>query len=111
MGKHLAMGAHGGVRGSQVAIFESTLAAVTDGSYIQELYPNLCSAAFVIECSKGCSRVVGAFLATLLAANAYRGELLGLMSIHLILLSVNKIKPTLDMTRRRMESVHKGGRF
>jgi hypothetical protein len=28
-------------------------------------------------------------------ANAYRGELLGLMAIHLLLLSVNKIYPTL----------------
>ena len=28
-------------------------------------------------------------------ANAYQGELLGLMAIHLILLSVNKINPTL----------------
>jgi hypothetical protein len=34
-------------------------------------------------------------LEALLAANSYRGELLGLMAIHLILLSVNKIKPTL----------------
>jgi hypothetical protein len=35
------------------AIQDSTLVTVTDGSYIRELYPNLCSAAFVIECAKG----------------------------------------------------------
>ena len=35
-----------------------TLVAVTDGSYIKERYPHLCSAAFILECSKeagGCS--------------------------------------------------------
>jgi hypothetical protein len=40
-------------------------------------------------------RVYGSFSETLLAANAYRGELLGLMAIHLILLSVNKLHPEL----------------
>ncbi len=37
----------------------------------------------------------GLFLEALLVANAYRGELLGLMAIHLILLSINKICPQL----------------
>ena len=55
-----------------------------------ERYPNLCSAAFVLECSKGCGQIVGSFLERMDEANAYRGELLGLMAIHLILLSVNK---------------------
>ncbi len=31
---------------------DGTLVAVTDGSYIHKLYPNLCSAAFVMECAK-----------------------------------------------------------
>jgi hypothetical protein len=35
--------------------------------------------------------IVGTFSEALLVANAYRGELLGLMAIHLILLCVNKI--------------------
>jgi hypothetical protein len=34
------------------AIRDSTLVAVTDGSYTRELYPNLCSAALVLECEK-----------------------------------------------------------
>ena len=69
--------------------------AVTDGSYIRELYPNLCSAAFVLECAKGRGQIVGSFSERLDMANAYQGELLGLMVIHLLLLSVNKIHPTL----------------
>jgi hypothetical protein len=52
-------------------------------------------AAIVLECSKGHSRVVGSFSEALLVANAYRGELLSLMAIHLILLSINKIHKNL----------------
>jgi hypothetical protein len=73
------------------AIQDGSLLAVTDGSYIREQYPNLCSAAFVLECKKGQGRLTGSFLETLQVANAYRGELLGLMAIHLILLSADKI--------------------
>jgi hypothetical protein len=39
--------------------------------------------------------VVGSFLEVLLVANAYRGELLGLLAIQLILLSINKIHQNL----------------
>jgi hypothetical protein len=81
------------VSGGKSWIHESidSLVAVTDGSYIREIYPNLCSAAFVMECSKGRGRIVGSLLEALSVANAYRGELLGLLAIHLILLSVNKL--------------------
>ena len=72
------------------SIADDSLVAVGDESYIREIYPNLCSAAFVMECSKGQGRIVGSFSEALLVANAYRGELLGLLAIHLILLSINK---------------------
>ena len=39
------------------AIEDNSLMAVTDGSFIRELYPDLCSAAFILECTKG--RVLG----------------------------------------------------
>jgi hypothetical protein len=42
-----------GVNWLQDAIREGTLVAVTDESNICELYPNLCSTAFVLECAKG----------------------------------------------------------
>jgi hypothetical protein len=90
--EHMAV--YGGFKWLEHAISADTLVAVMDGSYIREIYPNLCSAAFVLECSKGRGRVFGSFLEALLVANAYRGELLGLMAIHLILLSINKINPT-----------------
>ena len=81
----------GGTSWIHGSIADGSLVAVTDGSYIREIYPNLCSAAFVLECSKGQGQIMGAILEALLVANAYRGELLRLMAIHLILLSVNKL--------------------
>lgn len=78
------------------AIRDNSLIAVTDGSYIKELLPNVNSAAFVLVCSKGRGRLIGAFPEQTMAACAYRGELLGLLAIHLLLLSINKVNPTLD---------------
>ena len=59
--------------------------------YIRELYPDICSASFVLECSQGRGRIIGDFADYSNAANAYRVELLGLLAIHLILLAVNKV--------------------
>ena len=77
------------------AISEKCLLAVTDGSYIKEHYPDLCSAAFILECSKGRGRLVGSFAEASVSANAYRGELLGLMAVHLLLLAVETTSPGL----------------
>ena len=78
------------------AIKDRTCLAVTDGTYMKEIYPDLCSAAFVLECSKGRGNIFGSFPEQLVAAGAYQGEILGLMAIHLILLAVNKVSPTLQ---------------
>jgi len=77
------------------AIREGTCVAVTDGSYIKELYGDVCSCAFVLECTRGRGRVLGSFPEQSLRACAYRGELLGLMALHLILLAANKVDATL----------------
>jgi hypothetical protein len=77
------------------AIREGTCVAVTDGSYIRELYPDMCSCAFILECSQGRGRIFGSFAENSSRACAYRGELLGLMAIHLILLAANKLVPDL----------------
>jgi hypothetical protein len=44
----------GGVSWLHNSITDGLLITVTDGSYIRERFPNLCSAAFVLECSNGC---------------------------------------------------------
>jgi hypothetical protein len=52
-------------------------------SSIKEKYPDLCSAAFILECSQGRGRVMGKFSEQTIAACAYRGELLGLLAKHI----------------------------
>jgi hypothetical protein len=81
----------GGVTWVNESIALGTLVAVMDGSYIWEQFPELCLAAFVLECITGRGRLVGLFSESLMVANAYRGELSGLMAIHLILLNIQKI--------------------
>ena len=75
---------------------DRTCLDVTNGSYMKELYPDLCSAAFVLECSKDGGGDFGSFPEQSVAAGAYQGDLLGLMEIHLVLLAVNKVSPTLQ---------------
>ena len=79
----------------EASIAAGTCVAVTDGSYIKEYYPNICSAAFVIKCTEGRGRIFGSFPEQTMTACAHRGELLGLMAIHLILLAANKVNPNL----------------
>jgi hypothetical protein len=74
------------------AIKDKTLIAVTDGSYMNNMYPSMNSCAFILECTKGRGRLSGGSPELLKAAGAYRGELLGLLAIHLILLAINTIK-------------------
>ena len=80
----------------EVSIAENTCMAVTDGSYMKEVYPFLNSAAFVFECTRGRGRIVGSFVERTPEAGSYRGELLGLMAIHLILKGVNEFNPMLQ---------------
>ncbi len=47
------MSIEGGTDWIAQAITAGSLVAVTDGSYIQQLYPRSCSAAFVLECTQG----------------------------------------------------------
>ncbi len=51
----------GGTEWVANAIQDRLLAAVMDGSYIRQLYPHLCSAAFVLECANGHGRIIGSF--------------------------------------------------
>jgi hypothetical protein len=68
---------------------------VADGSYMPQIQTDLCSTAFFFECTVGHGRLVGSFADFLTASNAYRGKLLGLMAVHLILLVINELDPTL----------------
>lgn len=78
------------------AIADGTCLAVADGSFIREEYTDVCSAAFVIKCTAGRGRIIGSFPEQSTAACSYRGELLGLMAIHLLLLAANRLSPSLS---------------
>ena len=58
-------------------------------------YPNVNSCAFILECLQGHGLLMGGFLEQTMAVCSYRGKLLELMAIHLILLSVTRITPEL----------------
>ena len=77
------------------AIQDNSLVAVTDGSYMRDKFPTMNSWAFILECTKGRGRLMGDFLEQIIAACSYRGELIGLLAIHLILLSVSRVAPEL----------------
>jgi hypothetical protein len=85
----------GGTEWLSQAVEGGTFIAVRDGSYIWEHFSNLCSMAFILECTCGGGGVVGAFPEALTEANIFHGELLGLISIHLLLLAVNTVSPGL----------------
>ncbi len=78
------------------SIAANTCITVTDGSYMKSLYPNVHLAAFVLECNRGGGRLWGSFPEASKHTCSYRGELIGLVAIHLILLlSTNKVNNNL----------------
>jgi hypothetical protein len=77
------------------AVRTGSLRAVTDGSYIKEMHPELCSAAFILECSVTGGRMIGSFPELSPDACAFQGEMLGLLAIHLLLLAIHKLHPDL----------------
>jgi hypothetical protein len=89
------MSIKGGTDWIALAITVGSLVAVTDGSYTRQLDPRSCSSAFVLDCTQGHGRLIRSFKEASRAANAYRGELLVLMAVHLILVSVNRVHRSL----------------
>jgi hypothetical protein len=71
--------------------------AIEDGTLIAA-NPNIHSAALVLECTKGRGRLWCSFPEASEMACSYRGKLVGLMAIHLILLSMNEVRPNLKGT-------------
>ena len=78
------------------AITDYSLLAVTDGSFMRKQYPDMCTCAFILECTHCKGKLVGRFPEQSKAAGSYRGELLGLLSIQLILLMVNTVHSNLS---------------
>ena len=68
----------------------NTLACVMDGSYIKKTAPDICSAGWVLACKSTNCYIAGTPVERSPWANSYRGELLGMLSIRLFLLSVEE---------------------
>ncbi len=72
------------------AIGDGSCIAVTDGFYMKALYPQIHSATFILECSNDRGQLWGLFPEASQSTCSYRGELVELMAINLILLAVNE---------------------
>ena len=77
------------------AIQDSILVCASDGTYIRQLFPDVCAATVILECNKGYGRLTMSLIEWSSSANALRDELLGLLMIHLFLLSVHTFCPNL----------------
>ncbi len=77
-------------------IADDSCIAVTNGLYMADLYPQTHSAALILECTKGRERLWYSFPEQAINPGSYRGELAGLMAIHLLLLATNKVHPGLQ---------------
>ena len=67
-----------------------TLVCLTDGSYIKNSAPDLCSAGWVLACRRTCRYIAGTLVERSPWANSFRGELLGMLAIMLFLLAVEE---------------------
>ena len=66
------------------ALSEGTAIWVTDGSYNRETAPHVSGAGWVLYCTATGKRLYGNFYEFSEAAGSYRGELLGLLAIHVL---------------------------
>jgi hypothetical protein len=75
------------------SITDNSLLTITNGLYMKELYPSPDSAAFMFKCTKKWGQLMVSFVEHTRDACSYCGELLGLMTINILLLAVNKCNP------------------
>jgi hypothetical protein len=77
-------------------ISNSTCIVVTNSLYMKEVYTGIQSATLVLECTSWKEHLWCFFPEANHNACSYRGELLGLMAIHLLLLAVKEVHLNLD---------------
>ena len=70
------------------AMKNNTATWVTDGSYDQKRAPTVSGAGWLVFCTKTGRRFAGSFYEISPSASSYRGEMLGLCSIHLFALAL-----------------------
>jgi endonuclease/exonuclease/phosphatase family metal-dependent hydrolase len=72
------------------ALERGSLYCVSDGSYLKRIAPHTCSAAWVIYCAETRKWCKGELVEHSIWANSYRGEQLGMLAIHLLLLTIEE---------------------
>lgn len=72
------------------AIQRGSLFCCTDGSYIRELTTEICGAAWILYCAVTKRSLHGAFTEKSKGAGSYRGEQLGMLAIHILLLTAEE---------------------
>jgi hypothetical protein len=87
---------HGDAAWLPISIWKGDCIVVADGSFMPNVHKGLCATAFFFECKAGRGKLVGSFAEFSSSANVYRGELLGLMAVHLILRGVAELHPHLN---------------
>ena len=73
------------------AMAAGTLICVTDGSYDRKKARDLSGAGYVIYCTATKQKITGSLVESSEGASSYRGELLGMLAIHLFLHAVETL--------------------
>ena len=72
-------------------IKNGTLTAVADGSYDRHRDKEVCSAGWIVVCRATKKWITGSFAERSNSASSYRGELLGMLAVHLLLLATEQL--------------------
>ena len=67
-----------------------SLVCVTDGSYDKQRAPDVCSAGWIMKCRRTGRQISGSLVEVSPSAGSYRGEMLGMLAIRLLLLAVEE---------------------
>lgn len=74
-----------------IALQNGSLTGVTDGSYNKAQNPSICGAGWILMDINSGQRLAGAFTESSNSAGSYRGELLGLYALNVILMALTEI--------------------
>jgi hypothetical protein len=72
----------------KTALEEGSAILATNGSYSRMRGPDVCGSGWEISCQKSCKILNGSFYKFSSDASTYRGELLGLVALHTLILHV-----------------------
>ena len=74
-------------------IMDGTVEGAADGSYMKDICPDVCSAAFMLICNRSKRKLVGTWVEESPFAGNYRGEIFGGMALALILRAASTFIP------------------